>query len=181
MILPIYTIADLEAEHERLHSLPATDPENPFGFERDDHNGGFDIYWGRYSYWVSDDQFKTPMALLGVLHHLGQKGWPDATTGRMAQFIDSVFQINGWSLYSDNTAPAARTTSATQERAKLTPTLRYNVLVRDDFRCRACGASPETGAHLHIDHITPIAKGGTTNAENLQALCSSCNFGKGSQ
>lgn len=59
--------------------------------------------------------------------------------------------------------------------------LRYLVLRRDKFSCRACGASPaiSAGVILNIDHIIPWSKGGTTEEGNLQALCEQCNIGKG--
>jgi hypothetical protein len=58
--------------------------------------------------------------------------------------------------------------------------LRWHVLQRDHFTCRACGASPalNLGVELHIDHIIPWSKGGETVLENLQTLCSICNLGK---
>lgn len=60
--------------------------------------------------------------------------------------------------------------------------LRYKVLLRDNFKCCACGASPakDPSVELHIDHIVPWSKGGETVIENLQTLCSKCNLGKGS-
>jgi hypothetical protein len=58
--------------------------------------------------------------------------------------------------------------------------LRWNVLQRDRFTCRTCGASPaiSAGVELHVDHILPWSKGGLTAPENLQTLCSRCNLGK---
>ena len=58
--------------------------------------------------------------------------------------------------------------------------LRFKVLSRDCFRCRSCGASPATqpGVHLEVDHIIPWSKGGETELDNLQTLCSACNQGK---
>ncbi len=58
--------------------------------------------------------------------------------------------------------------------------LRWKVLQRDRFSCRACGATPAlvAGVELHVDHIVPWSKGGDTVLENLQTLCSSCNRGK---
>ena len=58
--------------------------------------------------------------------------------------------------------------------------LRWRVLQRDNFKCRACGASPAItlGVELHVDHISPWSKGGETVLENLQTLCSNCNLGK---
>lgn len=58
--------------------------------------------------------------------------------------------------------------------------LRYKVLLRDNFKCRICGASPsnDSSIKLHIDHIIPWSKGGETTIENLQTLCSKCNLGK---
>lgn len=58
--------------------------------------------------------------------------------------------------------------------------LRFKVLVRDNFKCCACGASPakDPSVELHVDHIVPYSKGGETVIENLQTLCSKCNLGK---
>jgi 5-methylcytosine-specific restriction endonuclease McrA len=52
---------------------------------------------------------------------------------------------------------------------------RVLVLTRDGYRCRECGSS----ASLQIDHITPIAAGGTDDLANLQVLCAACNAAKG--
>jgi regulator of replication initiation timing len=56
--------------------------------------------------------------------------------------------------------------------------LRHEVFVRDGYRCRECGASVEDGATLEIDHILPVAKGGTNDIDNLQTLCKECNRAK---
>ena len=71
--------------------------------------------------------------------------------------------------------------SKRQQRALVTPKLRYEVLARDRFACRACGspARPEDNITLHVDHIIPVVEGGKTVLENLQTLCSECNLGKG--
>jgi hypothetical protein len=61
--------------------------------------------------------------------------------------------------------------------------LRYEVLKRDRFRCVACGVSPSAhlDCELHVDHIVPLSRGGTTEMNNLRALCSKCNVGKGAR
>lgn len=56
---------------------------------------------------------------------------------------------------------------------------RYEVLKRDNYTCRYCGATaPE--AKLTVDHVTPVALGGSDAAENLVCACSACNAGKSS-
>ncbi len=57
--------------------------------------------------------------------------------------------------------------------------LRAKVLMRDAATCQMCGASPQSGARLHVDHIVPWSKGGDTSLENLRILCAQCNIGKG--
>lgn len=42
--------------------------------------------------------------------------------------------------------------------------------------CAFCGAPSE-----HVDHIDPLAAGGTSDWDNLAALCASCNTSKGSK
>ena len=65
-----------------------------------------------------------------------------------------------------------------RERALMTPSLRYDIMKRDQFRCVLCGASQKEGAKLHVDHIYPISKGGKTEPNNLRTLCDQCNLGK---
>ena len=61
----------------------------------------------------------------------------------------------------------SRRRSLTHQRAKL--------IERDGPLCRWCGADTE----LTIDHVVPLARGGTNEPENLQLLCSECNQLKG--
>ena len=56
--------------------------------------------------------------------------------------------------------------------------LRAMVLLKDGAYCKLCGATPNDGAKLHVDHIKPWANGGETVLENLQILCEKCNIGK---
>lgn len=60
--------------------------------------------------------------------------------------------------------------------------LRYDVFLRDGRICALCGATPEDGTRLHIDHIIPLRQdwGLRLKEENLQVLCEECNHGKGS-
>lgn len=64
------------------------------------------------------------------------------------------------------------------EREAMNDDIRYNVLKRDNFRCRICGATANDGVKLHVDHIVPVSKGGKTVMHNLQTLCERCNKGK---
>ncbi|MBE6509534.1 MAG: hypothetical protein E7Z77_09015 [Methanobrevibacter sp.] len=52
--------------------------------------------------------------------------------------------------------------------------LRHEVFKRDGYKCRECGAGKDETS-LEIDHIVPVAKGGTNNINNLQTLCRECN------
>jgi len=72
--------------------------------------------------------------------------------------------------------------AASGHRTPRDPSLRarFRVLKRDNFSCRACGASPAftPGLLLHVDHIKAWSIGGETVDENLQTLCEPCNLGK---
>lgn len=64
------------------------------------------------------------------------------------------------------------------ERLKMSDSLRYDVMMRDGFKCIICGATAADGVKLHVDHIIPISKGGLTEIDNLRTLCDRCNLGK---
>lgn len=55
--------------------------------------------------------------------------------------------------------------------------LRFEILTRDGFRCRYCGATAEV-ATLHIDHVLPRSMGGRDDRANLVTACADCNSGK---
>lgn len=56
--------------------------------------------------------------------------------------------------------------------------VRYEVLRRDGHRCRYCGATPDDGATLTVDHVVPVSLGGGDDPSNLVAACRDCNAGK---
>lgn len=57
--------------------------------------------------------------------------------------------------------------------------LRYEILRRDNHTCRYCGASAPA-VPLRVDHVTPVALGGSDKPENLVTSCEPCNSGKSS-
>jgi len=52
--------------------------------------------------------------------------------------------------------------------------VRRYVLERDRHRCVKCGSDRQ----LTVDHIIPLAKGGSNDLSNFQTLCRRCNSGK---
>lgn len=58
--------------------------------------------------------------------------------------------------------------------------LRFRVIKEAKGRCALCGAT-KTVRPLDVDHIIPRSKGGKTEYENLQVLCSKCNRTKGNK
>jgi hypothetical protein len=57
--------------------------------------------------------------------------------------------------------------------------LRFEILRRDGFACQYCGATAPA-ATLVVDHVVPVALGGTDAANNLISACEPCNIGKAS-
>lgn len=75
---------------------------------------------------------------------------------------------------STNQVPEAHAVE-TGKRKGLSIRKRFLVFKRDRYRCRICGA---TGVELEVDHIAPVAEGGSDALDNLQTLCFKCNRGK---
>lgn len=60
-------------------------------------------------------------------------------------------------------------------RKSLSIAVKKFVFGRDGNKCRYCGA---TEGELHIDHIVPLARGGSDEPENLCVACKPCNSSK---
>jgi len=83
-------------------------------------------------------------------------------------------ELQAWvrRLYTD---PAGRLIALSTTQRLATEGLADYLKVRDQGLCRTpwCDAPAR-----HVDHVTPWAEGGTTDAENLQGLCEACNHAK---
>lgn len=77
-------------------------------------------------------------------------------------------------LREQSSAPVAKA----PEREPVPPRLRFEVFKRDKFTCQYCGQrAPDVV--LQVDHIKPVAGGGTSDILNLITSCAKCNGGKG--
>ena len=64
-------------------------------------------------------------------------------------------------------------------RQAISKKTRFDVFKRDGFKCAYCGATPSESVVLEVDHIHPVADGGTNEINNLVTACWDCNRGKG--
>jgi hypothetical protein len=64
-----------------------------------------------------------------------------------------------------------------EEVRKISNALRFEVFQRDRHTCQYCGRrAPDV--ELEVDHLIPVARGGTDAFENLITSCRDCNSGK---
>ncbi|MHC5726464.1 MAG: HNH endonuclease [Nostoc sp.] len=59
-------------------------------------------------------------------------------------------------------------------RISIPPEVRIFVFERDKYQCQSCH-SIFFKTELNVDHIIPLALGGSNDLSNLQTLCRHCN------
>lgn len=182
---PIFTLVDLSdlgtpgppRAYRRDALLAPSSIFHPEGFEVDRQLGAVALWWGGYEYEIDLDRVQDVRDVLDWLLHLTTKKWGGMTPSRLHHLLSLLLGHIGLDVYA--TCAANDASAMADERAKMVPKLRYAILRRDGFRCATCGATPSGGAHLHVDHILAISRGGKTTPGNLRVLCSHCNHGKG--
>lgn len=63
------------------------------------------------------------------------------------------------------------------QRKPISKGTRFTIFSRDGYQCRYCGRQSDV-VELVIDHVIPVAQGGTNDIENLITACTDCNAGK---
>lgn len=63
------------------------------------------------------------------------------------------------------------------KRKTINKGLRFDIFKRDGFTCQYCGQKPPDVV-LQVDHVTPVALGGSNDEMNLVTCCELCNQGK---
>jgi 5-methylcytosine-specific restriction endonuclease McrA len=106
--------------------------------------------------------------------------WQDAFVAVMQERViqiktyEDVFVRSATNRFE---VPAVVALKRYRRRTKVAFT-RYNLFLRDEFRCQYCGHRFDA-KHLTFDHVVPRSRGGTSTWTNIVACCSADNVRKG--
>lgn len=113
---------------------------------------------------------------------LSSWSWQEAVTAVMQR---RVVQLKAYEDVSVRSARAEFEVPAVvclrrYHQRRAVPFTRYNLFLRDEFRCQYCGC--EHGAKdLTFDHVIPRSRGGRSGFGNIVAACQACNLKKGNR
>ncbi|AEI38490.1 HNH endonuclease [Zymomonas mobilis] len=103
--------------------------------------------------------------------------WQEAVKAVFLERVDivEVYQREISSAHFKMRLPSVIALKRYVRRSQFPPFTRFNLFLRDHFRCQYCGSSHD----LTFDHVIPRAQGGRTTWDNVVAACSPCNLKKG--
>lgn len=102
----------------------------------------------------------------------------------LAAFVDRVNRDSEpEAKVASSAAPPPILAHSGEARRDIPLGLRFRVLRRDRFKCVLCGDHPARNPEcvLHVDHVIPWSRGGSTREDNLRTLCGACNLGRGNR
>lgn len=140
---------------------------------------------------MHEEMSRPPSTVGGKAYRLRFGTWNKA----LAAFVERVNQDTETADEQDSRIPQSVISAASpgivriplarshEESRDIRIGLRFRVLYRDHFKCVLCGDHPARNPEcvLHVDHVTPWSKGGTTTEDNLRTLCATCNLGRGNR
>lgn len=147
---------------------------------------------GAYLWWVDSDggsDGRIWFVHKGDCHEIQEANRPAQHGLWMWIDIDEFPEKLTWNLGYEHEAIAMGTWRDLRNKARwgLVPKARRSspvisqyvkdLIVQRDQVCRLCGREDR----LQVDHIIPLARGGNSSIENLQALCLTCNVRKGAR
>ena len=103
--------------------------------------------------------------------------WQEAVK---AVFMERVNIVSQYDRVVHSPSTAIRLPSVVSLKRYVAPSrrpafTRFNVFLRDYFRCQYCGTERE----LTFDHLIPRSRGGHTRWNNVVTACAGCNLEKG--
>lgn len=113
---------------------------------------------------------------------LSTMNWQDAVT---AVVKDHVAVVAEYDTIIRSPSVEMRLPSVVAMRAyvpmpKRVAFTRFNVFLRDRFRCQYCGHKFQA-SELTFEHVVPRSRGGVTTWDNIVAACDPCNLTKGNR
>lgn len=113
---------------------------------------------------------------------LSTLSWQDAVTAVVKEHVSVVAEYN---TVVRSPSRQIRLPSVVAMRSyipmpKRVAFTRFNVFLRDRFRCQYCGLK-FTASELTFEHVVPRSAGGVTAWNNIVAACDPCNLRKGNR
>ena len=105
--------------------------------------------------------------------------WQDAITAVFKDHVAVVAEYDKW-VSSPSTKMRLPSVVALRDcvpMPKRVAFTRFNVFLRDRFRCQYCGET-FSAKDLTFEHVVPRSKGGETSWTNIVAACDPCNVKK---
>jgi 5-methylcytosine-specific restriction endonuclease McrA len=105
--------------------------------------------------------------------------WQDAVTAVFKEHVTVVAEYDR-EIASPSTRMRLPSVVAVRDYVKMPKRVaftRFNVFLRDRFRCQYCGDSFPS-SQLTFEHVVPRSKGGETSWTNIVAACDPCNVRK---
>lgn len=87
----------MDRERKFQRGLSVSDPRHWRMFKIDESH--LLLYWGGYEYPFEMKRLKTPLALLDLIRHVGEKEWPHTTGQRISDLIEAVAKRKKWNVY----------------------------------------------------------------------------------
>lgn len=104
--------------------------------------------------------------------------WGDGHGGYVVSALHQA--LRAYDLTTESAIRGTKRSAVSQARKEfqsIRQTTYLTLAKRDGEHCRACGS---TGL-LHVDHKTPLSRGGSNDLDNLHLLCGPCNLRKGAR
>lgn len=143
----VHRVGTRKIHAEEFAQSKATQASFPVNWARVGDRSYYE-FQGKF-YWDNDDLTPQQVHALLVTRQQAQQ--------RKIERAESMVAMG------EGRAPAAR--------GHIADDVKQFVWMRDEGKCRHCGATSE----LQYDHIIPVAMGGSSEVENLQILCGPCN------
>ena len=105
--------------------------------------------------------------------------WQDAVAAVVKDTVAVVAHYDKW-VRSPSTQMQLPSVVALRSYLPMRPRVaftRFNVFLRDRFRCQYCG-KPFGSRELTFEHVIPRSRGGKTCWSNIVAACDPCNVAK---
>jgi 5-methylcytosine-specific restriction endonuclease McrA len=110
---------------------------------------------------------------------LSLMSWQDTITAVFKEHVSVVAEYDKW-VKSPSTRMRLPSVVAVRDyipMRKRVAFTRFNVFLRDRFKCQYCG-QPFPSSQLTFEHVIPRSRGGETSWTNIVAACDPCNVRK---